>query len=89
MSDGLSEGDRTWLETRFKALEDKITGQSADVGDLKLKVLTLELGSVHRCSEAIQKHEAGAWSHNPYKAGGLLVSILGVVEGAKKFFSGH
>jgi hypothetical protein len=89
MSDGLSDGDRTWLETRFKALEDKIVGQATDVGDLKLKVLTLELGSPHRCTEEIKKHEAGSWSHNPYKASGLIAGILGAVEAAKKIFSGH
>lgn len=89
MSDGLSEGDRAWLETRFKILHDEIRGQATDVGDLKLKVNTLEVGSVHKCAEEITKHEASSWAHSPYKAGGLLVAIFGVVEGVKKFFVGH
>lgn len=89
MSDGLSEGDRQWLETRFQAILDKQGTQDTTIGDLKLKVLTLEIGSAHKCADAIQKHEAGSWAHSPYKAGGLLVAIFGVVEGVKKIFSGH
>lgn len=89
MADGLSDGDRAWLETRFKSLEDKISGQASSIGDLKIKVNTLEVGGVHKCAEEIQKHEAGSWAHSPYKAGGLLVAIFGVVEGVKKIFSGH
>lgn len=89
MSDGLSDGDRAWLETRFKALEDKISGHASDVGELKLQVRTLEVGAVHKCAEEIQKHEASSWAHNHYKAGGLLVTVFGIVEGIKKIFSGH
>jgi hypothetical protein len=89
MSDGLSEGDRAWLETRFQAILDKQGKQDTRVGDLELKIVTLDLGSAHKCSDAIQKHEAGSWSHNPYKAGGLLVTIFGIVEGVKKFFGAH
>lgn len=87
MSDGLSDGDRAWLESRFQAILEKQGTQDTLIGDIKLKVLTLELGSVHKCSEAIEKHEASSWSHNPYKAGGLLVSVLGALEGIKKIFS--
>ncbi len=89
MSDGLSDNDRTWLETRFKNLQDDIRGQASGLSNLREKVIGLELGSVHKCADAIEKHEAGSWAHSPYKAGGLLVAVVGVVEGVKKFFSGH
>lgn len=89
MSDGLSDGDRTWLETRFRQISDEIKSHATEVGDLKLKVNTLEVGAVHKCAEEIQKHEASSWAHSPYKAGGLLVAIFGIVESVKKVFFGH
>lgn len=89
MSDGLSDGDRAWLETRFKNLTDEIRGHASSIGDLKLKINTLEVGSAHKCAEEIQKHEASSWAHNHIKAGGALVTIFGIVEGVKKFLGGH
>jgi hypothetical protein len=85
----LSDGDRAWLETRFKAILDKQGDQDTRIGDLQLEVVTLEVGSAHKCAAAIEKHEAGSWSHNPYKAGGFVAALVGIVEGARKIFSGH
>jgi hypothetical protein len=85
---GLSDGDRSWLESRFKSLEEKIDGKESKITSLRIDVETMKANNPHRCTEEIAKHEAASWSHNPYKAGGLLASIFAVVEGAKKFF-GH
>jgi hypothetical protein len=85
---GLTDGDRTWLEARFSELRGEMRGQDTRIGDLRIDVNTLKVGNVHKCSEAIQKHEASSWAHNPYKATGLLGGVLGVFEAAKKFF-GH
>jgi hypothetical protein len=96
---GLSDGDREWLETRFrevrdeaaatrKVLEEKIDGKESKITGLRIDVETMKANNPHKCTEEIAKHEASSWSHNPYKAGGLLASIFAVVEGAKKFF-GH
>lgn len=89
MSSGLSDSDWQRLETRFKALEDKVDGKESKIHKLDLEINTLKLGSVHRCSDAVQKHEAQSWAHNPYKASGLIAGILGVFESAKKFFGSH
>lgn len=89
MSDGLSDGDRAWLETRFKTLHDEIKGHASSIGDLRLKINTLEIGSAHKCAEEISKHEATSWAHNPYKAAGLIASIVGAYEGVKRIFNGH
>lgn len=87
MSDGgLSDGDRSWLESRFRSLEEKMEKRDSAVTDLKIAVGLLKGDSGHQCVEEIKKHEAGSWAHSPYKAGGLIAAIVGVVEGAKKFF---
>jgi hypothetical protein len=89
MSDGgLSGGDRAWLESRFRELADVMRGQDSKIGDLRIDVNTLKLNAPHKCTAEIQKHEAGSWAHNPYKASGLMAAVLGVFEAAKRFF-GH
>jgi hypothetical protein len=80
---GLTDGDRSWLETRFKALEEKIESRDSKVNDMRIDVELLKGG--HKCTEEIQKHEAGSWAHSPYKAGGLIAAVVGIVEGVKKF----
>jgi hypothetical protein len=85
---GLSDADRAWLESRFNGLEAKVEKRDSKVQDLEIKYAMLNVGSAHKCTEAIEAHESKSWAHSPYKAGGLLVSIFGVVEGVKKFF-GH
>jgi hypothetical protein len=85
---GLSDSDRSWLETRFRAIEDKVEKKDSKVQDLEIKLAMLNVGSVHKCSEAIEAHESKSWAHNPYKATGLLAGVIGVLEGVKKFL-GH
>jgi hypothetical protein len=87
MADGLTDGDRTWLETRFREIADVCRGQQSQLNDVKIDVNTLKTAAPHRCTEEIAKHEAASWAHNPYKAGGLIASIVGIVEGVKKFIS--
>lgn len=84
---GLTDGDRAWLETRFTELKREIRGQDSKIGDLRIDVNTLKIAAPHKCTEAIERHEARSWSHNPYKASGLLASVVGVVEMVKKFLS--
>jgi hypothetical protein len=85
---GLSDGDRQWLETRFRELTDKIEKKDSKVSSLEIDVTTLKLNAPHKCTEAIERHERGSWAHNPMKASALLGAIVGVYEGVKKFF-GH
>lgn len=85
---GLSDSDWSRLETRFKALEDKIDGKESKITSLRIDVETMKANSPHKCTEAIERHEAGSWSHNPKKAISLGVMVLGAVEAVRKFF-GH
>jgi hypothetical protein len=85
---GLTDGDRAWMETRFRSLEEKIENRDSKINDMKIDVELLKGSSGHKCTEEIQKHEAGSWAHSPYKASGLIAAVVGIVEGAKKFF-GH
>lgn len=39
-------------------------------------------------AEAVEKHESGAWSHNPRKALTLAALLVGIIEGIRKFFHG-
>ena len=86
MADGLSDGDRAWMETRFKSLEEKIEKRDASINTIKIDVELLKSSGQHKCIEEIGKHEASSWAHNPYKAGGLIATVLGIFEAAKKFF---
>ena len=83
----LSEMDWDRLNKRFDALEQKVERRDSAVHKLELEMTTLKVGSVHKCAEAIEKHESSSWAHNPYKATGLLGAAFGVVEAFKKFLS--
>ncbi len=84
----MSASDRQWLETRFRELADKIDGKDSKIHKLDVRLNTLEVGSIHRCSEVIERHEAKSWAHNPYKATGMAGGLVAIVEGVRKFF-GH
>lgn len=84
---GLTDGDRAWLEARFTELKSEMRGQDSKIGDLRIDVNTLKVAAPHRCTEAIDKHEARSWAHNPYKAGGLIAVVISSVEAVKKFLS--
>jgi hypothetical protein len=85
---GLSDGDRQWLETRFRELTDKIERKDSKVDAIKIDVELLKGNAPHKCTEEIAKHEAASWSHNPKKAISLGMLVLGGVEAVRKFF-GH
>ena len=82
----LSDGDRQWLETKFRAVEDSFKEVGSKVHKLDGRVQRLEDGSPHKCEEAVKAHEEGAWSHNPKMAIGLGASIVAIIGGARAFF---
>ena len=82
----LSVDDWNRLDRKFEALHAEIKEQGSKVYKMEGKLAVLESGSPHKCAEEIQKHEAGAWTHNPRKAVGLLATIATVWEGIRAFF---
>lgn len=81
----LSDQDWQRLDHKFEALHQEIKESGSKVHKIDARLIQLEASSPHKCEEAVQKHEAGAWSHNPKKAITLGASILGLWEGVRTF----
>jgi hypothetical protein len=74
------------LERKLKPLHDTIKESGSKVWKLEGRLQRVEDGSPHKCDEAIKAHETASWSHNPYKAGAAGLTIIGLIEGLRKFF---
>jgi hypothetical protein len=82
----LTDGDRQWLEGKFSSLQQEIKESGSKIHKLDTEMRLMKAGSPHKCAEEILRHEVSSWSHNPKKAIGLGVSIIGLVEGVKALF---
>lgn len=82
----LSESDWRRLDSAFTEIKEQIRESGSKIHNLDKRLLLVEEGSPHKCAEAVQFHERDSWSHNPKKALGLGISIVGIIETIRAFF---
>lgn len=74
------------LDRKLQPLHEAIKESGSKVHRMDVDMMLLKAGSPHKCDEAIKAHEKDSWSHNPYKAGAAGLTIIGLIEGIRKFF---